>query len=266
MMHPSERLQRLSVPTGFKSARPERTANRRFALTLLLGLLMSLVPYTVRAANKDKNSLTHQLGTLGGNEALLEKARAIEGQNAVRIVQKRSVNREKRFEFDLLFGQGSLGNSYITSSQFGGAIDFHLNYNWSFGLRTSQTYSRLTPEAEFLFEQAQKNPNSYSVPDIDYALQSQLMTVTLYPLYGKFNLLDLTVVQFDMYTLFGVGQVELKSGTTPLATAALGMALWLSENVSTRIELNYETYQEKPYTGPRQRENLAATVGLGFLL
>jgi outer membrane beta-barrel protein len=218
------------------------------------------------ATSQINKTLPTNLGTLGGNEALMRKAEALEGTNRVTIVQKRAVERDYRLELGVLGAYGSNGNTYITTQQTGFLLDFHINPRFSIGARFNDITSKLTSEGVRLFETARDRGVNYSIPEIDYPLESRFLTLTYYPLYGKINLLDWTVIQFDLYTSLGMGETTLKSGASPTGNLTLGLAFWLHRHITSRMELSYETYEDRLYTGPRQLNNYSASFGMGFLL
>ena len=80
------------------------------------------------------------------------------------------------------------------------------------------------------------------------------------------NLYDLGVVHFDVYALAGGGQIELKSGMTTSYTAGGGIGLWVSQHLSTRLELRYEGYTAKRYTGDTNMNTTVAGIQVGYML
>ncbi len=85
-------------------------------------------------------------------------------------------------------------------------------------------------------------------------------------MYGKTNLLDRGIAQFDMYLLAGGGQIELSSGWTTLMTAGGGVGIWMTKNFSARGEIRYQNYQDQIITGSRQIHGVVGTLGLGLML
>ena len=72
-------------------------------------------------------SLSQRFDNMGGNKALMKKAKAIDSQNRFRIVQKRAVDRDYRLEFSMSYGFNAGGDSYINTQNIGANIDFHIN-------------------------------------------------------------------------------------------------------------------------------------------
>ena len=106
-------------------------------------------------------------------------------------------------------------------------------------------------------------------PDVrDYAKNSYLFSVSYYPIYGKVNLFNWNVTQFDVYLNAGYGAVNLDlSGNSSLASIAGGLGFWITNGLSTRFEIRYQTYQDT--VGEGTTRNLNQTVFLakiGFLL
>jgi len=87
-----------------------------------------------------------------------------------------------------------------------------------------------------------------------------------YPIYGKLNWFDSAAPQFDIYTLIGYGKTRLSSGLSDTFAAGGGIALWLSQHVSTHLEARYQTYQDQPDRGGRQVDMAVVNFTLGILL
>ena len=80
------------------------------------------------------------------------------------------------------------------------------------------------------------------------------------------NLYELGVVHFDIYTVGGVGRIFLNSGATMSYTAGGGIGLWLSQHLTTRFEMRYETYQATEFNGKKQMDTTVAGLQVGYLL
>jgi outer membrane beta-barrel protein len=93
-----------------------------------------------------------------------------------------------------------------------------------------------------------------------------MMLINWYPIYGKMNLYDLGVVHFDVYALAGAGQMELKSGPTISYTGGGGIGFWVSQHLSTRLELRYEGYTAKRFTGDTNMNTTVAGIQIGYML
>lgn len=236
----------------------------------LLMILVSSVSLAAQAKSAKRIDLSKDVDTLGGNKALLEMAHAIDPENRARIVQKRAVDRYNRFELGVSYGGLFGGDSYVRTQNMGLSADFHLTPRWSVGARYVDHGNSLTPEGERAFREAEEayrtGGRSFVVPDVDYAMRSALAVVSWYPIYGKTNLLDRGIAQFDMYLLAGGGQIQLSSGTTPLATAGAGIGIWINNHVTARAELRYQGYKDQIITGERQIHSAVASFGLGWML
>lgn len=222
------------------------------------------------AAPAKQINVAQDVDTLGGNEALVNMASSLDPKNRSRIVQSRIVDRHLRLEMGLNYGATAGGDSYLKTQSFGAAADFHINPRWSLGARYYDHGSDLTPEGRRTFQEAREayeaGGRSYVIPDIDYPLRSVIGVVNWYPMYGKTNFFDVGIAQFDLYLLAGAGQIELSSGWTSLMTGGAGIGLWLSQHVSARGEIRYQTYKDQIITGPRNIHAVVGSFGLGFLL
>lgn len=214
--------------------------------------------------------LAADLDRLGSNEAIVKRARALSTSGRVEIVQKRSVDRRRRFEIGGSIGQVAGGNSYLNTTPVTGSIDFHFNPKWSVGARYSAFGNRLTAEGDAQFQSARSQQAigqfDSSVPEIDFPTSSWLVTTSFYPLYGKLNVFDLSVVQFDVYALVGAGQMNLRSGTTGTWSAGGGVGFWWNQWFSSRFEIRHQQYSDLVQTGRREVGMIVGTFGIGILL
>jgi outer membrane beta-barrel protein len=239
----------------------------RFGLALIA---LTLTACVANVAKAERIDLKKDLDTLGGNEAIVERARMMSPDQKVRVVQNRLVDRHMRLELGANYGLVAGGDSYINTQNLGANLDFHINPHWSVGGRFSKSFNSLTSQGQQVFDYASQQQSSgnlnYRVPAIDYPLQTLLGVVSWYPIYGKLNLFDAAVVHFDLYTLAGYGEKWLQSGQTNALTAGGGVGIWLSQYVAMRLEGRWENYSDQVYTGARNENTGVFTTSLGILL
>lgn len=212
--------------------------------------------------------------SLGSNEAILKRARSLNTQQQVRIVQKRAVDRDMRFEIGAAYGGSAGGNSYLNTQPIMGMLEFHVNPRFSFGGRYTAYANQLTKEGQSQMDAARAAKDAgqtdYTVSDIDLPKSSLMGTVSYYPMYGKLNFFDLTVVQFDFYVLAGYGTMEMKSGNSPTWTAGGGVGFWWNKYISSRLEIRQQGYSDRvtTSTGINTRDIglTIGTLGIGILL
>ncbi|MEZ4872065.1 MAG: outer membrane beta-barrel domain-containing protein [Bdellovibrionales bacterium] len=108
--------------------------------------------------------------------------------------------------------------------------------------------------------------NASSLPSVDRPLESSYAVLSWYPLYGKLNFFDSSIAQFDIYTLIGGGQVKLDSGSSNSMIYGGGIGVWISQHFSTRLEVNYQTYQDQLQLEPRNQDMLTVMLSLGILI
>lgn len=232
------------------------------ALTTLLSLSAFAGGKTVDASQ--------DIDTLGGNEALINMASALNANNRSRIVQSRTVDRNLRFEFGVNYGGIAGGDSYVRSQLAGLSADFHINPKFSLGVRYNSYQNQLSSEGERVFSEArtayQGGGRSYVIPDIDYALDSTMAVFNWFPIYGKINMFDTGIAQFDMYLLGGGGNMKLESGNTTAYTAGLGVGFWMGKHFTTHGELRWQGYKDQIITGSRDINTVIGSVSVGFLL
>lgn len=226
-------------------------------------ILAALVVGSVAHAQSDFDSL-------GSNEGILKRARALNTSQEVRIVQKRAVDRDLRFEIGGGYGAAVGGNSYLNTQAINGLLEFHVNPKFSIGGRYSSFTNTLSSEGQSQFDAARaaqaNNNTNFTVPDVDAPKSSMLGTLSYYPMYGKLNFFDLTVVQFDFYVIGGYGQMQLKSGSSATWTGGGGVGFWWNKYISSRLEIRYQAYQDKVYTGTRDVGMTLGTLGIGIML
>ena len=230
---------------------------------VLLGMALMTGLFTAETAMSA--DLMKDFDTLGGNDVLLAKAKALNPEAQIRIVQDRVVSRRRRVEISPEFSSVLGGDAYNMTSNLGLNAHYHFTPQWSVGLKYSYSFNQLRQEGEYLINDVSVSGKA-QIPQIDFPKQQAQLVVNWYPIYGKMNLYDLGVVHFDIYALAGGGQIELKSGMTTSYTAGGGIGLWVSQHLSTRFELRYEGYTAKRYTGDTNMNTTVAGIQVGYML
>jgi outer membrane beta-barrel protein len=215
-------------------------------------------------------NVDQQLDSLGSNDEIIKKAKALQPNNSMRIVQKREVDRNLRPELGVSYGFVNGGDSYLETRQLGINFDFHLTPRWSLGLRYTDNRNGLTSEGQRVFDVASakqaQGQTDYVVPAVDFPLQSYMAVVNWYPIYGKVSWFESAVSQFDFYITAGGGQVELNSGNSPIFTGGIGMGMWVNSWLTSRVEVRYQNYQDRVFTGERNIDAVVMQFGIGFML
>lgn len=242
--------------------------NKQYYLLAIYVFSFVLVNTSAYAEEK-KAGVVSQFDSLGSTEDLVNKSKALDPDNKVRVVQKRKVDRNLRLELAGHYGMINGGDSYISTNNTGAQLEFHMTPRWSLGVRYDKYYSRLTREGNSAFEEAEAARaigNNYRIPDLDYPLDSNLVTLSWYPIYGKLNLFDMAVTHFDIYFLGGTGKMSLESGATNLNTVGGGLGFWFTQNFATRFELRYQGYEDKVYSGSRKMDTFVMNISAGLML
>ncbi len=224
----------------------------------LLGLL-------VIGSTAQAGELLKDFDTLGGNDVLLEKAKALNPDATISIVQDRVVSRRRRVEIAPEFSTVMGGDSYNKTSEMGLNAQYHFTPRWSIGAKYSFASNSISPEGEYLLQDTSATGKA-QIPDIDYPKSQMLALINWYPIYGKMNLLDKGVAHFDIYLLGGAGNVELRSGSKSTYTAGGGVGIWWSQHLTTRAELRYQTYNAKRYDRETPMNLTIAGLQIGYLL
>ncbi len=226
----------------------------------------SAKPAVINSANET------DFDSLGGNKIFFEKAKDLQPEKTVTIVQNRTVEMKNRFEIAPEFSGVFGGDTYSRTKSLGLNVHYHLNYNWSVGAKYNYAFNSLTPEGEALMDKAiadyNENPQNPSAayPELNYVKSEAMALLNWYPVYGKFNMMDVSVVHFDFYLVGGYGQIQLAKSTSPTYTAGTGLGFWMTNNFSTRLEMHYQNYTSE-YLGASQKMDTAvASVQMGWLL
>jgi len=227
---------------------------------------------TPSAPKNGSDTLGEQFDSLGGNKIFLEKARALEPEKRILIVQNRTVPLTRRVEIAPEFSGTFGGDTYSRTKNLGLNAFYHFNPRWAVGVKYNYSFNSLTPEGEALVDRAyadyQKNPATPTVgyPKMDYQKSETMALVNWAPFYGKLNLLDQALAHFDFYFVGGYGQVELSSGTTRTTTAGAGFAFWLHQHLSTRLEMRYQNFTAKYFDAEKKMDLAVASIQVGWLL
>lgn len=224
-----------------------------------------------KAAPQNKTiNMESQLDSLGSNQDIIDKARALQPNNSMKIVQKRAVDRDLRLELGLNYGYVAGGDTYIQTQNLGASLDFHITPRWSIGARYIDNRNDLTSEGKRVFDIAAAKQaagdTSFVVPAVDFPLETYMAVVNFYPIYGKVSWFESSVSQFDLYLLAGGGQVKLTSGTAPIYTGGVGVGMWWTNRFSTRVEARYQNYKDQVLSGERNINSMVMQIGLGFML
>jgi outer membrane beta-barrel protein len=238
---------------------------------LFMIFLAAIAVASVRASAATSSSdASRDLEELGGNRDVRRRAEQVDARSRVSIVQNRSVNRDWRLEIGANYAPVASGDAYLFTQNIGGQVDLHITPKFSIGARYAKAFNTLTSEGRAQYDAARtakNNGSSYpTIPAVDYPEESILGVVNWYMLYGKLNFFDLRVVQFDLYSLAGAGQVTLSGGPVSTWTAGGGIGFWLSQHITSRIELRYQTYDDHVEAGGRPLNLAIMNFGLGVLL
>ncbi len=211
-------------------------------------------------------SVSDDLNSLGVNKDVVRKARKLNPNNKIKVVQKRAVDRTWRLEGTVGLGMLTGGSPYVDSSQVEGSLEVHINPRWSVGARYYAFNNELSDEGKRVYNESEQTGFA---PDVrDFAKDAYLGSISFYPLYGKVNLFNWTVTQFDIYVSAGYGQIQLeRSGSTDLLSFSGGVGFWLTNWLTSRFEVRYQTYEDT--IGDNQKRRLDQTVfsaKIGFLL
>ena len=203
--------------------------------------------------------------SLGGNKVLLERAKDLNPDSKVEVVQDRIVNRHNRLEVSPEFGTTVGGDTFISTMRTGLTAHYHFNPHWSLGLKYASMSNSLTKDGENLIKDTSRGGKTI-VPDLDYPVQEYLAVLAWYPIYGKINLFDKGIAHFDVYGQIGNGQIELHSGSTSTWLGGVGIGFWLSQHLTSRLELDVQNYKAQRVLGDSNLTVTIASFSMGYML
>ena len=221
---------------------------------------------TAAAPQKSNSGLMKDFDSLGGNDVLLDKARELNPDQKISIVQDRIVKRRNRLEIAPEVANTLGGDPYNRTTGFALNAYFHINPHWALGAKYEYDTNTIRPEAQALIDQAMDERDRNLVPSIDYPKGQAIAMVNWFPLYGKLNMFDVGVAHFDIYAVGGGGQVFLRSGNTGTWTAGGGIGFWFSQHLSTRLEARYQTYDAQKLSGTEKMNLTVGSLQVGYLL
>lgn len=198
--------------------------------------------------------------SLGGNDVLINRAKVLQPDKNIKVVQNRVVDRRWRNELSAGYNNVVGGDSFLNTQML--ALDYHLHINpyWQVGLSYYSAFNSISKEGKYLMQQNQL------VPDVDQPDSGYELVGNFAPIYGKVNMFGMGVAQFDVYGLVSYGNIKLKSGETPSYTYGAGLGLWISQHLSARFELRQRNYQAQRFGGAEDVNTTNVSLSFGYLL
>lgn len=221
------------------------------------GLLILVLIFGWQGAKAD---ILKDFDSLGGNDVLINRAKLLQPDKTVKVVQNRVVDRRWRNELSGGYANVLGGDAYLQTQML--SLDYHLHISpyWSVGLGYFSAFNKLSREGRFMLEQ------DSLVPEVDQAESGYEVIGNFSPIYGKVNLLNLGVMQFDVYGIATYGKIQLKSGETDSYTFGAGVGLWISQHLTTRLELRQRFYEAKRLGGTTDIDTTIASFSFGYML
>jgi len=175
------------------------------------------------------------------------------------LVNERYSSLTNRHEVSMLGGHNFNAVSHLDNKQLGAAYRYHLDPRFSFALKYQVYQNQLTDAGKKLYD------DQKILPDADYALKSTTLMVNMNTIYGKMRITEKQVVYFDQYVGIGYGDIDLARGLQKMINLDLGFAFWLGKNMSARIGLNNEFYEQRKLTGVENIHNAMGYIEFGYL-
>lgn len=198
--------------------------------------------------------------SLGGNDVLMNRAKVLQPEKNVKVVQNRIVDRKLRSEFSAGYSNVIGGDAYLQTQML--SLDYHLHINpyWAVGVGYFSAFNKLSNEGRYLIDQNQL------VPDVDEPTSGYEVFGNFSPIYGKINMFNMGIVQFDVYGILSYGNIKLKSGETNTYTWGAGFGLWVSQYLTTRLEIRQRFYEAQRFGGASDIDTTTASLSFGYML
>ncbi len=208
---------------------------------------------------KAQAGILKDFDSLGGNDVLINRAKVLQPDKDIKVVQNRVVDRRWRNEFSAGYTNVIGGDSFLNSQML--SLDYHLHVNpyWQVGVSYFSAFNETSSEGKFLITQG-------DVPDIDEPDFGYELMANFAPFYGKISMFGMGVAQFDIYAILSYGNIKLKSGETSTYTYGAGFGLWISQHLSARLELRQRAYQAQRLGGISDVDTTNLGFSFGFLL
>lgn len=151
-------------------------------------------------------------------------------------------------------------------------VQYHLNPRFSFGVTYQDFGSSLSVQGERAFREAREafaaGGGLSSYPEIDPPQSLLMAQAYFYPVYGKLNFFDISVVQFDAHVNLGLGRMQLSQSESEYASLGTGVGVWINKNLSLRGDVRLEYYRDYDsiYQTRRTLTPTLISLGLGVLL
>ncbi|NQZ18092.1 MAG: outer membrane beta-barrel domain-containing protein [Bdellovibrionales bacterium] len=198
--------------------------------------------------------------SLGGNDVLINRAKVLQPDKDVKIVQNRIVKRKWRSEFSGNYSNVIGGDAYLETQSLGLNYHLHINHRLAIGANYFTLFNNLSKEGKFLVDQQE------SVPDVDEPRNGFEVFANFSPIYGKINLLDMGVVQFDTYGILSYGTLTIDTGETTTNSLGAAIGLWISQHLTSRLEIRQRFYESQRFGGPTDIQATLASFSIGYML
>ncbi len=179
------------------------------------------------------------------------------GASRAQIIQNRLYSVAHKFEFGLL-GSYVATDPFLSVKSYGFSLGYHLNETWAINgiywkdsVSPSQALNVFQSSNGFTVNTV--NPVSFYGGEIQFS-----------PIYGKLNVLDMSIVHFDLHLSAGAGERKTDSGTYLAFMAGIGQQIfltsWLTLGVDFRLLKFSQDIREK-VVSPNVPNPLGSVIG-----
>lgn len=218
---------------------------------ILLSLLMSL-------ASAD-DSLQSKLSELALPENQTPAGVSLVNAEKLYAVQTRYSNLSNRFETTIAGARNFNSSSFVNASQFELGLRYHFSNRMGVALSGTYALNSFTEETQALIREQGR------IPDLAYVKYRASLLLSYNLFYGKFRLGSDSVAYFDQYVAAGPGFVSMQTGNAVAGVVDVGFAFWLGRNMSVRLGVKNEIYQQRTLFTSSTAYDLLGHVDIGYV-
>ena len=154
------------------------------------------------------------------------------------VVQNRSYTKEGKWELGV-FGGFVLTDPFLNVNNAGISLGYHFSEYFELNLLSFHDFAS-NSSALNTFQSAEGASTNYNKPQNYIGLEAQWSL-----LYGKLSVMGNSIIYYDMYLLGGAGATQTQNGTYPTPEAGLGQQIYISKNMSVKLEYRMMYYHEQ---------------------
>jgi outer membrane beta-barrel protein len=206
-------------------------------------------------------------------ESIKQKYWARGDESELGVVQNRLYSKEYRLEMQL-FGGILATDPFLTVQTLGASVGFHFSEYLSLHVLGWKSYVSPSGALTAVQENLSARQGVPLIPDTNYpnAYYGSELSGSL--LYGKLSVIGKAIIYYDFHLLAGAGITSTESGNDITGHIGVGQQVFLTKNLSLRIDYRLMRFQERlvnkasgDYSLGASRANWtnSVTLGVSFL-